>query len=149
MEKPVVLVADDNDATCTLLTALLQRDFRVDIARDGHEVVEKLKNRQYAAILLDLLMPILDGYAVLDHLRDERPDLLRRVLVVTAALTTRELQRVRAYEVFAIVGKPFEVDMLQALVRDCAVGEDEQPSTRAPIIAGGMLLLLADVLRRL
>ena len=149
MEKPVVLVADDNDATCTLLTALLQRDFRVDIARDGHEAIERLKSRQYAAILLDLLMPIVDGYAVLDQLRDERPDLLRRVLVVTAALTTRELQRVRAYEVFAVVGKPFEVDMLQTLVRDCAVGEDDQPSARAPIIAGSMLLLLADVLRRL
>jgi CheY-like chemotaxis protein len=149
VEKPVVLLVDDNEATCTLITALLQNDFRVEIASDGHEAIERLKSRHYAAILLDLLMPIVDGYAVLDSLRDERPALLRRVMVVTASLSAREMQRVRAYDVFAVVAKPFEVDALQTMVRECAGGGDEQPFLRAPILAGGMLLLLADVLRRL
>src|SRR6476659_559018 len=53
VEKPHVLLADDNEATCTLLTALLQREFEVAIATDGNEAIERLRTRRYAALLLD------------------------------------------------------------------------------------------------
>jgi CheY-like chemotaxis protein len=147
VEKPFVLLADDNEATCTLIQALLRNDFVVEIARDGHEAIEKLQRRQYAAILLDLLMPIADGYAVLDHLTSQHPDLLRRVLVVTASLATREMQRLRTYPVRAVITKPFEVEALQHAVRECAGIGGSEPFLRAPLISGGMLLLLADLLR--
>ena len=146
MEKPFVLLADDNEATCTLIQALLQNEFVVDIASDGHEAIEKMKSRQYAAILLDLLMPGVDGYAVLDHLVAERPDLLRRVLVVTASLATREMQRLRAYTVCGVLAKPFELDALQNAVRQCA-GTGGEPFLGTPLFSGSMLLLLADLLR--
>ena len=146
MEKPFVLLADDNEATCTLIQALLQHEFVVEVAADGHEAIEKLKRRPYAAILLDLLMPTVDGYAVLDHLTAERPDLLRRVLVVTASLATREMQRLRAYPVRAVITKPFEVEALQHAVRQAA-GLGGEPFLRAPLLSSGMLLLLADLLR--
>lgn len=148
MEKPLVLVADDNEATCTLITALLQNDFAVDIASDGQEAIEKLKRRQYAAVLLDLLMPIADGYAVLDHLQHDSPGMLSRVLVVTASLSPREMNRVRGYPVCAVIAKPFEVEALQIAVRQCA-GLGSEPFLRGPLLSGGMLLLLAaEVLRR-
>ena len=148
MEKPVVLVADDNEATCTLITALLQNEFLVEVVGDGLDAIEKLKRRHYAAIVLDLLMPIADGYSVLDYLTAERPDLLRRVIVVTGSLTAREMQRVRTYDICAVVAKPFEVSLLQTAVRHCA-GPAAEPFLKAPLLTGGMLLLLADVLRRL
>ena len=147
MEKPVVLLADDNEATCTLILALLRSDFVVEIVNDGGEAIERLKRRQYAAILLDLLMPGVDGYAVLDYLATEHPGLLERVLVVTASLSPREMQRVREYPVCGVVAKPFEVDVLQHAVRQCA-GLTGEPSMRAPLISSGMILLLADLLRR-
>lgn len=147
MDKPVVLVADDNEATCTLVAALLRNEYVVDVVSDGNEAVEKLKRRQYAAILVDLLMPIADGYAILDYLTAERPDLLRHVIVVTGSLTARELQRVRAYDICAVVAKPFEVSLLQEAVRHCA-GPGAEPFVKAPLLSSGMLLLLADVLRR-
>lgn len=142
-----MLLADDNEATCTLITALLQGDFVVHVARDGGEAIEKLKTAQYAAILLDLLMPVVDGYAVLDFLRTERPDLLHQVLVVTASLGGREMQRVSAYNVRRVIAKPFEVDVLQNAVRECA-GISGPPNLRASMISGGMLLLIAEVLKR-
>jgi CheY-like chemotaxis protein len=146
LEKPFVLLADDNEATCTLLTALLQGDFIIDVASDGREAIEKLKGRQYAAVLLDLLMPFVDGYGVLDYLRAERPDLLPHVLVVTASLGAREMQKVGAYEVAGVIAKPFEVDLLLNAVRRCAGAS--RSSMRGPLISGGMLLLLAEVLKR-
>ena len=148
MEKPRVLLADDNEATCTLITALLHRDFAVEVANDGHEAIEKLKSRQYAAILHDLLMPVVDGYAVLDFLRDEHPDVLERVLVLTASVSPREMARVREYPVFGVVAKPFDVETLQAAVKQCAGLGNDLPFG-GPLLASGMLLMLAaDLLRR-
>lgn len=142
VEKPLVLLADDNEATCTLITALLQNEFSVEIASNGNEAIEKLKGRQFAAILLDLLMPIADGYAVLDFLSRERPQALSRVLVVTASLSAREMQRVRTYSIKGVIAKPFEVDALYGAVRDCA-HQDSSHSMRGPLLASGMILMLA------
>jgi CheY-like chemotaxis protein len=148
LDKPFVLLADDNEATCTLITALLQGDFVVHVARDGAEAIEKLKTAQpYAAILLDLLMPVVDGYAVLDFIRTERPDLVQQVLVVTASLSGREMQRLSAYDVRRVIAKPFEVDALQTAVRECA-GVHGPPHMRGSLMSGGMLLLIAEVLKR-
>jgi CheY-like chemotaxis protein len=147
LEKPLVLLADDNEATCTLITALLYRDFTVEIATDGREAIEKLNRRQYAAILLDLLMPFVDGYGVLDYLQRESPETLSRVLVVTASVSPREMARIGEYAVYGVIPKPFEVEILQSAVKQCA-GLGGEPMLRGPLLAGGMLLLLADLLRR-
>jgi len=143
VEKPVVLLVDDNEAICTLITAVLQPEFSVEVVSDGAVAIDRVKSRQYAAILLDLLMPMTDGFAVLDVLA-ERPDLLRRTIVVTAALSPRELTRVRAYEICCIVGKPFDVETLRSAVKQCIGGFPFKPGT---LLAPGMLLLLADLLR--
>lgn len=146
MQKPFVLLADDNEGTRTLITALLQNEFSLDHATNGQEAIEKLKSRRYAAILLDLLMPVVDGYAVLDYVTAEHPALLRRILIVTAAVTKREMGRMRGYDVCGIIPKPFEVETFLAAVRKCAASDE--PSIRGPLISGGVLLLLAEMLRR-
>ena len=147
MEKPFVLVADDNEATCTLIKALLQSDFAVDVASDGHEALERLSSKEYAAVLLDLLMPGIDGYGVLESVRSNRPELLQRILVVTAALSTRQMARLEGYEICGVIAKPFEVDMFLAAVRQCA-GTEGPTFTRGALLSGGMILFLAEMLRR-
>ncbi|MEO8382268.1 MAG: response regulator [Acidobacteriota bacterium] len=147
MEKPFVLLADDNEATCTLIMALLRHEFVVDVVHDGAEAIEKLKSRQYSALVLDLLMPVLDGYGVLDFVARERPEMLSHVLVVTASVSPREQGRMKDYPVCRVLTKPFEVEVLQTLVRQCA-GIGNEPFFRGPIVSGGVLLLLADLLRR-
>jgi CheY-like chemotaxis protein len=147
VEKPLVLLAEDNEGTCTLIRALLHGAYEIDVAGDGLEAIEKLKSRKYAAILLDLLMPVADGYVVLDHLTNERPELLARVIVLTAALSPRQVQRIRSYPVGAVISKPFEIDALLTAVRDCA---KTGSSGSGPFVAAPMLLLLAsEVLRRI
>jgi CheY-like chemotaxis protein len=148
LDQPYVLVVDDNEPTCTLLTALLHRDFNVDIAFDGQEAIDRLRNRQYAAILIDLRMPHADGFAALDFLKAHQPQMLASVLIVTASLGREELERARAYGVCAIITKPFEVDTLLAAVKKC-VFPDEGSSLGPVLCSGGpMILLLADLLRQ-
>lgn len=145
-EKPYVLLVDDNEAVCTLVAALLRRDFNVDTASDGSEAIEKLRAGNYAAILLDLRMPNADGFSVLDFLESNHPEALGRVLVVTAALMQADMARVKAYGVCGVVAKPFDVETLLSAVRHCAGTDNTRPI--GGIFSSGMILLLADLVRR-
>ena len=151
-EKPHVLVADDNEATCTLITALLQREFEVHIAGDGQEAIEKLRTRHFAAAVLDLRMPRVNGFEVLDHLQQVAPPFLRRVVVVTASLTPADLARARSYSVAGIITKPFEIEELLAAVQQCArldePSDDGTPLGGVLYTTGPRILLLADLLRK-
>ena len=145
MEKPFVLIVDDNEATVTLVSALLRRDFEVDAAIDGTDALKKLTTKRYAAILLDLRMPHGDGFSVLDFLRDSQPETVARVLVVTAALEPETIERALAYGICGVIAKPFDIDQFVHVVRNCAGPDDATPLGN--LISGGMILLLADVLK--
>jgi CheY-like chemotaxis protein len=147
VEKPPVLLVDDNEATCTLITAILQKEFTTDAARDGADAVEKLKTNQYAVILLDIRMPLHDGYSVLDYLKANRPEALPSVIIVTASLIDREMARVKQYDVFGVIAKPFDVEVLLAAVKQCA-GPSDGPSLGSAFFGGTMMLLLADLLQK-
>jgi len=146
VEKPLVLLVDDNEATCTLISAILQREFAVDVAGDGYDAIEQLKTKQYAAILLDIRMPRLDGYGVLDHLVATASHALRTVIIVTAALSDRELSRVKNYDVFGVVPKPFDVEVLLAAVKQCTTQTEGSPL--GGFFQSTMMLLLADLIQK-
>jgi CheY-like chemotaxis protein len=144
-EKPRVLLVDDNEPTCTLVTALLQREFLVEVAGDGVEAVERLKTGNYASVLLDLRLPQLDGFGVLQFLEENNPAMLRRVLVLTASVTRGELERARSHDICGIIAKPFDVETLLAAVKRC-VGLDGTPLST--LIASGMILIIAEILHQ-
>src|SRR5438105_4649873 len=67
-----VLVVDDDASTCELLSVVLeQRGLQVDVASDGQQALDLLRETSYAVVLLDLIMPVLDGFAVLDRMDKE------------------------------------------------------------------------------
>lgn len=145
-EKSAVLLVDDNEATCTLVTAILHREYAVNVANEGTEALEMIKTRNYVAILLDLRMPGLDGFGVLEWLKNNHPALLSRVLIVTASLGVKDMDRLKPYQVHAVIAKPFEVDTLLNAVRSC-----EQPGDGPRMnqfFSSGVILLLADLLRQ-
>ncbi len=147
VEKPFVLLIDDNEATCTLITAILHRDFAIEVAGDGNEAIEKLRTSHYAAIILDLRMPVADGYSVLDFLKEHDPRSLRSVLVVTASLTAPEVARAKSYDICGIIRKPFDVDALLDAVKQCASPGDG--NAIGNVLSSGVILMLADLIRQL
>ena len=147
VEKPFVLLIDDNEATCTLITAVLHRDFTVDVASDGNKAIEKLRTNQYAAIMLDLRMPQPDGFDVLELLQQHDPGRLRSVLVVTAALAPAEMARARAFNIRGIIRKPFDVEVLLDAVKQCAA--PPEGSAIGNVLSSGVIFFLADLIRQL
>src|SRR5689334_16683542 len=83
--KARVLVADDDQSIRQLVCTVVKREkFDVDCVSDGLEAVEKLKQQDYAVILLDLMMPRLDGFGVIEYLKEHSPAQKPIVLVITA-----------------------------------------------------------------
>ncbi|HET7710445.1 MAG TPA: response regulator [Thermoanaerobaculia bacterium] len=145
MHRPKVLVVDDNEATCTLLVALLHNDFDVEVRHDGREAMEDLGRSPYDAVLLDLRMPRVDGYDVLEFIRLNHPAMLKKVLIVTAALGPRDVEKTRSYNVFALIPKPFDVEILLQSVKQCTGWKSTTISLG--LLGGGVVLLFEQILR--
>jgi DNA-binding response OmpR family regulator len=112
------LVVDDDTAIRILLARVLTRSsFLVDSAQDGAEAIEKLKANDYAIVILDLMMPRIDGAGVVKYLTDHDPRMLPRVIVLTA-YGASGLKKVPA-EVGRVLEKPFEVDRLLREITEC------------------------------
>jgi chemosensory pili system protein ChpA (sensor histidine kinase/response regulator) len=119
-ERKRALVVDDDDPIRTMLSKIIERqDFDVDTARDGVEAIEKLDTDGYSVLLLDLMMPRVDGYGVLQHLKATRPELLD-CTIIASAVPESEIFKRFDMPVFRVHPKPFDVARLIADVRECA-----------------------------
>ncbi len=96
-----------------------------DCVADGLEAIELLKTKEYAVILLDLMMPRLDGFGVIEYLKQNPPQHKPLVLVVTA-YADQKFKQVDPDIVAGVLRKPFEIFDIGSLVRLCAKGFDDQ-----------------------
>ena len=86
-----VLVVDDDAAVCNLLKSeLSQEGFRVETAANGAEALEKVESQLPAAIILDLMMPVMDGFEVINRLKSDLRTSSIPVIVLTAKDLTDE-----------------------------------------------------------
>lgn len=117
-----VLVVDDDPGLQGLFTTLLTRDgFSVDCAVNGRQAFEYLKRGSYVVILLDLMMPDVNGFELIDRLERDSPWLLRRVIVLTGA-AQRVVEGLDPKRVWAVIRKPFDINELMAATKECAQG---------------------------
>ena len=119
---PRVLVVDDDRSIRQLVRTIVEREgFAVDSACDGVEAIEFLKQKDYAVILLDLMMPRIDGFGVIAWLKEHQSEPKPIVLAITA-YADQKFKDVDAEVVAGVIRKPFEVADLGSLVRLCANG---------------------------
>lgn len=115
-----VLLVDDDESIRTLVQKILERqNFTVVTARDGQEAIERLREGEFDVILLDLMMPRIDGFGVMQHLRENAPEVLRRVVVMTA-FTAAARDRIEPN--CRLIGKPFDISELVTIIQNC-IGE--------------------------
>lgn len=115
---PTVLVVDDHDLNRELARAILERrGYRVVEAEGGAEGVELARRERPALVLLDLAMPVMDGYATLSALRAAPETRDIPVMALTALAMRGDEQRARAAGFDDYVTKPIEQEVLVAAVR--------------------------------
>jgi CheY-like chemotaxis protein len=116
-----VLIVDDDDALRSLMdTALTRAGLTCDTAADGVYALEHLGATRYAIVLLDLMMPRLDGAGVLHELRSlPVPEAERPIVMMITASTDREALVPLGDLVQVVIRKPVDLPNLTDLVRDC------------------------------
>lgn len=123
-----VLVADDDRSIRQLVSTIVRREnFQVDSAADGVEAIEFLRQHEYSVILLDLMMPRVDGFGVIGHLR-ENPPRHKPIILVISAYADQKFKEVDPEIVAGVIRKPFEVADLGSLVRLCVRGYENELS---------------------
>lgn len=122
------LVAEDDRATRNLITTILEREgFEVHGVPDGQNAIDLVKKSDFALIILDVLMPGIDGFGVLRYIRQYRPSTIRRI-IVTTAMPPAEVEAFCEGEVCQILPKPFDVTRLAQIAKECAADEAEVSS---------------------
>lgn len=116
LEKRILVVDDDDAIRALILTVLRRRGYPVDVARNGIDAMEMIGGCRYALVILDLMMPRMSGYEVIEHLGREPVMTRPRVLVLTAG---REPRTFDQDLVVGTIHKPFDIELLLDIVTGC------------------------------
>jgi len=115
-----VLVIDDEEYITSLVHELLRSrmGWRVEQVHDGREAIQRLERAHFDLVITDLRMPGLDGFAILGWIKDFRPALLSRVLVITG--DSGSLSQDRELQALGVpaLRKPFTSEELVSQCRD-------------------------------
>lgn len=136
----LLVVEDTASLRATLMESLREEGFAVDGAADGTEALYKVENWDYDAVILDVMLPGLDGFTVLERLREKKDT---PVLMLTARDALAD--RVRGLDRGAddYLTKPFDLIELHARVR--AITRRGRGAARPRIEVGGVVV---DTVRR-
>ncbi|MGZ4124489.1 MAG: response regulator transcription factor [Actinomycetota bacterium] len=112
-----VLVVDDEPQVIWMLQFSLQAEgYATFAARDGRSALEEIREHHPNLMLLDIMMPVMDGWSVLEQMQaipaEDRP----RVIVVSARSSLRDRAKAAELGADAFVPKPFNVDDLLAVL---------------------------------
>ena len=115
--KGRLLLLDDDPSMQRLISTLLTREgYRVDVVSEASQANARIAGAKYAALLLDVMTPTEGGLTVIRHLRESQPELLRRVILVTASPDA--ILRSVIADVSTVVRKPFQpAELISAVAR--------------------------------
>lgn len=126
-----VLLAEDDPAIRALITAALSgHRLEVTEAANGEEALEQLQRQEWLVLILDLMMPAVDGWEVIAWLAGRPEKKPKTVLVVSAAERTT-LRELDPSVVNAVIFKPFDIVQLAAYVKaSCELRHDDRRKSR-------------------
>ncbi len=114
-EQNSILVIDDEKRMCDSIKVLLSNiGYEVDTAENGRTGIEKLQNKAYGLVITDLMMPELDGFAVMKHVRENCPNTL--VIVITGYASVESAVRAIRSGAYDYILKPFDFEIIKISV---------------------------------
>ncbi len=114
--KKNILIADDSSIILNFLDKSIKNEYNVLKANNGADAIEKIKNNNIYAILLDLNMPSLNGFEVLNYLKEN--DLIDRipVVVITGDDTEETIKKAFSYPILDVLNKPFKEENIRRIL---------------------------------
>jgi len=123
--RHVLVVDDDQDIRELLVSVLSDDGYVAESARNGREALDKLEEWRADVVVLDLMMPIMDGWTFAERLREQRRKI--PIIVISAANDVkRHAQTVGAVDV---IPKPFDIDSLLPRIQRAAGPPHGEPAS--------------------
>ena len=124
-----VLLAEDNEFNRMVAEDTLKEiwpDLQLDMAVNGQDAVDRLKEERYDLVLMDIQMPVLDGVSATKKIRNELPEPARsvKIIAMTANVLQEDVQSYLLAGMNGFVSKPFQVDELINKI-DSVVGKTQ------------------------
>ncbi len=117
-----ILVAEDILYNQTLIVNILETlgYFDIDVAENGKQAIELIKKaeedvKQYDLLILDLRMPVYDGYMVIKHIRENKYE-LPKIIVNTASIDKNDKKKCYHYDIQFFLNKPIDIKKLQRTI---------------------------------
>ena len=137
MNKINVAIADDNQRTVEMMTELLEQESDIEViasADNGEDALRIIKERQPDVVLLDIIMPKLDGIGVLEHLQNE--NLSKRPIIIMVSAMGQENVCEEAMDLGAsyFILKPFDLRTIIKQIKQARIKQEvpERPFVSVP-----------------
>ena len=147
-KKTPLLVVDDDRAVRKLLERVaLRAGFDVDAAKDGQDAIEKLGQRVYEIVIVDLMMPRVSGYELVQKIATLNP---RPTVLVATAMANGDVARLDDSMVRRVIRKPFDIEAVAKVLIETAREIAERKTLPAPndvvksIIPGDATLSMSE-----
>ena len=116
------LIVEDDPAIRKLLQKILIRSgIEIDTVQDGKHAIEKISNDDYSVIVLDLMVPEVNGFEIIEYVKANKIDV---PIAVVSAVSQQALTRLDLDIVKLVITKPFDVDeFTKAILALCAESE--------------------------
>ena len=123
--SPRILVVEDEPFIAQVLSDVLAAEgYTVDTAANGRLALEMIEARAYDLILTDLRMPELDGIGLYRDLEVRRPELLRRLIIISGTTEHPDYAQFLADIDVPVLEKPFSLSALRAVMRQVLAGHE-------------------------
>ena len=109
-----VLIVDDEVGARESFKMILKNDYEVFLAKDAEEAFLQIKVHSPDVILLDIILPDLDGLKVLEKIKQNDPDII--VIMITATKTVKTAVQAMKLGAYDYVTKPFDIDELRLII---------------------------------
>ena len=116
--KKILIVDDEPNIVMSLEYTFKKSNFEVFIARDGQEALDLLKTTYPDVIILDVMMPLVDGYATLEHIRKDSNLTHTKVMFLSAKNKESDIEKGMALGADAYLTKPFSIKKVVDQVAD-------------------------------
>ena len=118
MEKnPAILIVDDDASQTRTISLILKRKgYEVATAKDGFEAIERVRERPFDVIFMDIKMPVMNGVEAYKEIKKIRPEAV--VMMMTAYAVEELIQEALREGVGGVLYKPIDIESVTALIDD-------------------------------
>lgn len=124
LRKPMILVVDDYFADRETLKAILEeRGYRVITAETGAEALDKVKEKHFDVIFLDIRLPDVDGTLIFEQVKTIDPEVA--VIMMTGYSEEEVVRRAISRGAYTCIYKPFDIEKIMAVVKEISQQKDK------------------------